>query len=101
MKPNDLSGKSVVLAGSFPGRTHAAIKKQLATLGATVSGAVSASTHVVFVGKKGGAKEAKARQLGLEYERRHTGYGELHDGLQVAMGKPRAAAPGLDEERRN
>ncbi len=65
MKRSEVSGRSVVLVGSFAGLTHAAIKRQLVAMGATVQAAVGESIDLAFVGRRGGAKEARARALGL------------------------------------
>ncbi|MCA9717534.1 MAG: pentapeptide repeat-containing protein [Myxococcales bacterium] len=84
MKRSELSGKTIALAGTFPGLTHGAIKQALTSAGATVTSAISADTDVVFVGQRGGTKEAAARKLGLT----------LCDAaqLEAALAEPKAKA---------
>ena len=61
----EVSGKRVVLAGNFSGLSQAEVKKNLTALGATVTSSVSSKTDMLFVGGKGGAKQAKAEALGI------------------------------------
>lgn len=59
----EVSGKTVVLTGNFPGYTQKALKERLAALGARVVASVSGKTDLVFSGGDGGAKQRKAESL--------------------------------------
>jgi hypothetical protein len=61
----DVSGKTVVLTGTFVGVTRAVAEAGLIARGAKVSGAVSKKTDVVFAGQDAGSKLEKARALGV------------------------------------
>jgi len=61
-----LSGKTVVLTGSFAHITRREAQERLRQLGARPSGSVSSKTDLVIAGEKAGSKLTKARELGIE-----------------------------------
>ena len=60
-----LSGQTWVLTGSL-GLPRARAKSLLESLGARVSGSVSAKTTIVLAGEEAGSKLRKAEKLGVE-----------------------------------
>lgn len=60
-----LAGKTVVLTGSLSQLTRDEAKDLLRRLGATVTGSVSAKTHLLIAGEEAGSKLEKARKLGI------------------------------------
>ncbi len=60
------SGKRVVLTGTLTSFDRRGLTDLLESLGATVSGSVSARTDLVIYGAKAGSKLTKARELGIE-----------------------------------
>jgi len=60
-----LTGKTVVLTGSFVSIQRRAAQEKLRALGAKPTGSVSKNTDVVIAGDKAGSKLAKARELGI------------------------------------
>jgi BRCT domain type II-containing protein len=61
-----VKGKTVVLTGSFSEFKRPEAEAKLASMGAKVSGSISKTTDILFVGAKAGSKLAKAKQLGVE-----------------------------------
>lgn len=61
----DVTGKKVVLTGTFSEIKRVDAASQLASLGADIMGAVSKNTDLLFVGAKAGSKLSKAQKLGL------------------------------------
>lgn len=59
------AGKTFVITGTLS-RPRDEIKQMLESLGARVSGSVSAKTDFVLCGESAGSKEAKARTLGVK-----------------------------------
>lgn len=59
------AGKTFVITGTLS-RPRDEIKQMLESLGARVSGSVSAKTDFVLCGERAGSKEAKARALGVK-----------------------------------
>ncbi len=60
-----LSGKTIVLTGKLEGMTREQARKRLQALGAKVSGSVSKNTDLVVAGPGAGAKQSRARELGI------------------------------------
>ena len=65
-KDNAVSGKTIVLTGSYEAMTRNQAKAKLLALGAKVTGSVSKKTDIVIAGSQAGSKLAKARDLGVD-----------------------------------
>jgi DNA ligase (NAD+) len=61
-----LAGQTWVLTGSLELMSRDVAKEKLESLGAKVSGSVSAKTHTVVAGPGAGSKLTKANELGLK-----------------------------------
>ena len=61
-----LAGLRIVLTGSLRRLTRGEAKSHLESLGAKITGSVSAKTDFVVVGSDPGSKYTKARELGVE-----------------------------------
>jgi len=76
-----LAGQTWVLTGSLELMSRDVAKEKLESLGAKVSGSVSAKTHTVVAGPGAGSKLTKANELGLKVldEEAFVGFLKKHD----------------------
>lgn len=63
---HELSGKTVVLTGSFQDISRSDAQARLRELGVKTAGSVSKKTDLVIAGEKAGSKLTKAQELGIE-----------------------------------
>jgi DNA ligase (NAD+) len=61
-----LRGKTLVLTGTFPGRSREEVKALVEAAGGRVTGSVSSKTDLVVAGGGAGSKLDRARELGIE-----------------------------------
>ena len=85
----DLTGKTVVVTGTFANRSRAQVEEGLVALGARVTGSVSKKTDYLFAGVDADSKIEKAQKLGLTV----LGEAELEGLLAAVAAAPRPSAP--------
>ena len=61
-----VSGKTVVITGSLESTDRRSLTERLESMGAKVSGSISAKTDLLIAGEKAGSKLTKANSLGVE-----------------------------------
>lgn len=66
VQDHPFSGKRIVLTGTLQTMARSEAKKTLETLGAKVTGSVSAKTDFLITGEKAGSKLTKAQSLGVD-----------------------------------
>ena len=63
---SDFYGKTIVITGSLPNMSRDEAKDKLLSVGAKVTGSVSAKTDYLLAGDKAGSKLSKAEKLGVK-----------------------------------
>jgi DNA ligase (NAD+) len=66
IKTSPLSGKTIVVTGSFEKLSRDELTDRLRSLGAKVTSAVTGKTDLLLAGKEPGSKLEKARELDVE-----------------------------------
>ncbi len=65
-EPSLVTGKTVVITGSFDGSSRSELSDKLEALGAKVTSSVSKKTDLLIAGENPGSKLDRARELGIE-----------------------------------
>ena len=86
MSAVDVSGKTVVLAGSFSLK-QSYIKEQLTLRGARVTGSISSKTDLMFLGRRGDSKREQAEARGIP----------IHDEASLRVIIYKTPAPSSDD----
>lgn len=81
---NALRGKSIVLTGRLDSFDRASLTSVLESMGAKVTGSVSARTDLLIAGAEPGSKLEKAQKLGIEVWDEATLLGHLPEGAAGA-----------------
>ncbi|MDQ6998295.1 MAG: NAD-dependent DNA ligase LigA [Mariprofundus sp.] len=66
MNSHPLSGKTIVLTGSFSAIQRRSAQEQLRALGVKPASSISKNTDILIAGEKAGSKLKKAQELGIE-----------------------------------
>ena len=61
-----LSGKTIVITGSFNSFSRNKLKQELIQFGANVTSSISSKTDILLVGENPGSKAQKAESLGIQ-----------------------------------
>lgn len=91
-----LSGKTIVLTGTFSQMKRAEAAKKLAELGATIGKSVTKTTDLLVAGEKAGSKLSKAQSLGVEVQNEDWLVGVLAGKAPAAAATSSYEAPKIE-----